>query len=100
LLDVVLRDAAGEQGPDLVEREQRALVLEHALGEAVALDGRGADDDDEAPGRVAQAVRRTQDARAHRDVARPRRPVSSWAIGGPRPALVVGDLHTAGAFAR
>ena len=88
----------GEQRPDLVEREQRALVLEHALGEAVALGGRGADDDDEAAGRVAQAVGGPQDARADRDVARPRRAVPARPVGGPRPALVVGDLHAAGAF--
>ena len=56
--------------------------------------------DDEAAGRVAHAVGGPQDARADRDVARPRRAVPARAVGGPRPALVVGDLHAAGAFGR
>src|SRR3954468_20428771 len=97
LLDLLLRHAAGQERADLVAREDRALVLDHALEEAVALGGRGADHDDEAPGRVAHAVGGPQRARADRDVARPRGPVGARAIRRPRPALVVGDLHAAGA---
>ncbi len=72
-LDLVRRDPTGKQGVDLREREHRASFLDDALGEPVGLRCRRADDQQQGAGRVAKAVRGTEDACPHRHVGRPRR---------------------------
>src|SRR4051812_31380845 len=97
-LHLLVRHPARQEHTDLPEREHRADVLDHAVGEPVALRGRGRHDHEQAAGRVSNFVGRTQDAAAHRHVRRPRwRPVAARPVRGPPGALVRSDLDAAGA---
>ena len=83
-------DASGQQRPNLIERQQRGPVLDQALEKAVALGPRGRGDDQQAPGRVAQAIGRREHVAVDGEVHGPRlSAVAPGAIRGPAPPLII-----------
>ena len=62
-----------QQGMNPRQREHRASILDHALGESVRLRCRSTHDQQEAPRKVPEAIRRPQHACPHRHVGGPRR---------------------------
>src|SRR6202041_2344126 len=57
-LELVLANSAGEQRAHLAEGEHGPALLDDALGEAGGLRGGGADDQEQAAGRVAESIGR------------------------------------------
>src|SRR6202022_2734903 len=95
-LQLLGRDASGQQNANLVERQQAAAVLDQALEEAITLGNRRRHDDEQAPRGVAQAVRRSEHARVDREVGRARRsPAPARTIRRPPRPLFVGELAPA-----
>ena len=70
LSDLAFRDPTGEQGSHPSRRESRPALLDDSLGEPCGLRRLGADDDDKAPGRVAQPMRGRENAAPNRHVDR------------------------------
>ena len=68
LLDLGLRDSTGKQRSHPSRCERGTTLLDDSLGEPGRLRCLGADDDKQAPGRVAQPMRGSENAAADRDV--------------------------------
>ena len=61
-LDLAFRDPTGQQCSYPSGCERRAALLDDSLGEPCRLRRLGADDDEKAPGRVAQPIRGSENA--------------------------------------
>ena len=81
LVDLAIRNPAGQQFSDPSRRERRPPLLDDSLGESCGLGGLGTDDHEKAPGGVTKTMGRSQDAAPDRHVDGARRGATcAWAL--------------------
>src|SRR3954468_23490367 len=96
VFELLLGNAALEQRAHLVQREQRALLLDHPIDEGIGLIRRGRHDHNEAPRRVHQLLGRLQHPVASGDVyGALRSPLTARPLRRPPKPFVLADLDAA-----